>query len=176
MKALSEFSKILLAEALGEAAKFVRLEANAVECAALAVRFELVSVESLVGDLIIERIKGSEIIRVRGRMSAEIQQFCVISGETVRGNLVESVDERFSSSDETGIEIEIAFEEENPPEPIMEGKIDLAEIIAQYLAVAIDPYPRAPGAKIPQQYQDEEGDMLETRKNPFEVLSSLQRE
>ena len=47
MKALSEFSKILLAEALGEAAKFVRLEANAVECAALAVRFELVSVESL---------------------------------------------------------------------------------------------------------------------------------
>ena len=176
MEELSEFSNILLAEALGEAAKFVRLEANAVERAALAGRFELVSIESLVGDLIIERIKGSELIRVRGRMSAEIQQFCVISGETVSGNLVESVDERFGPSDETGIEIEIAFDEENPPEPIMDGKIDLAEIIAQYLGVAIDPYPRAPGAKILQEYQDEEEKILETRKNPFGVLSSLQRE
>ncbi|MEC9153018.1 MAG: YceD family protein [Pseudomonadota bacterium] len=174
MKELSEFSNILLAEALGEAAKFVRLEANAVERAALAGRFELVSIESLVGDLIIERIKGSELIRVCGRMSAEIQQFCVISGETVSGNLVESVDERFGPSDETGIEI--AFEEENTPEPIIDGRIDLAEIIAQYLGVAIDPYPRAPGAKIMQQYQDEEEEMLETRKNPFGVLSSLQRE
>jgi uncharacterized metal-binding protein YceD (DUF177 family) len=107
-------------------------------------------------------------------MSAEIQQFCVISGETVSGNLVESVDERFGPSDETGIEI--AFEEENTPEPIIDGRIDLAEIIAQYLGVAIDPYPRAPGAKIMQQYQDEEEEMLETRKNPFGVLSSLQRE
>ena len=176
MKELSEFSNILLAEALGETAKFVRLEANAVERAALAGRFELVSIESLVGDLIIERIKGSELIRVRGRMSAEIQQFCVISGETVSGNLVESVDERFGPSDETGIEIEIAFEEENTPEPIIDGRIDLAEIIAQYLGVAIDPYPRAPGAKILQQYQDEEEKILETRKHPFEVLSSLQRE
>ena len=131
MKELSEFSNILLAEALGEAAKFVRLEANAVE-------------------------------------------FCVISGESVSGNLVESVDERFGPSDETGIEI--AFEEENTPEPIIDGRIDLAEIIAQYLGVAIDPYPRAPGAKIMQQYQDEEEEMLETRKNPFGVLSSLQRE
>ena len=176
MKVLSECSKILLAEALGEAEKLVRLEANAVERAALAVRFELVSVESLVGDLIIERIKGSELIRVRGRMSAEIQQFCVISGVTISEHLVESVDERFGPSDATGIEIEIAFEEESPPEPIINGKIDLAEIISQYLGVAIDPYPRAPDAKILQQYQDEEEDMLEKRKNPFEVLSSLQRE
>jgi len=176
MEVLSGFTKILLEEDLGEAAKFVHLEANAVERSALATRFELVSVELLVGDLVIERIKGSDLIRVRGQMSAEIRQSCVISGETVSGNLVEKVDERFGPLGKTEIEIEIAVEEEAPLEPIMNGEIDLGEIIAQYLGVAIDPYPKAPGAKILQQYQGEEGDMDETRENPFEVLSSLQRE
>ena len=176
MEEPTEFSKKMQVETLSEAAKRVRLEANDAERTALAARFQLVSVESLVGDLIVERIKGSELIRVRGRMSAEIVQSCVISGEAVPASIEESVDERFGPAGETDTEIEVTLEEEDPPEPIENGEIDLGEIVAQYLGVAIDPYPRAPGAEIPQQYQAEEDDMIETRKNPFEVLSSLKRE
>ena len=170
------FSKILEVESLGEAAKRVRLEANDAERTALAARFELRSVDSLVSDLIVERIKGSELIRVRGRMSAEIEQTCVISGEAVASKIEETVEERFGPSDETDTEVDLSLEEEDPPEPIENGEIDLGEIVAQYLGVAIDPYLRAPGAEIPQQYQVEEDSFAEKRKNPFEVLTTLRRE
>ena len=176
MQETPEFSKILQVDSLSEAAKRVRLEANDTERAALAARFELISVESLTGDLIVERTKGSELIRVRGRMAAEIRQSCVISGDPVAATIEESVDERFGEPGDTDIEIEVSLDEEDPPEPIENGEIDLGEVVAQILGVAIDPYPRASGAEIPQQYQAKEGDSVEMRKNPFEVLSSLKRE
>ena len=66
--------------------------------------------------------------------------------------------------------------EEDPPEQIENGEIDLGETIVQYLGVAIDPYPRAPGAEIPQQYQLEMETDVEMRKNPFEVLTSVRYE
>ena len=59
---------------------------------------------------------------------------------------------------------------------IVKGEIDLGETIVQYLGVAIDPYPRAPGAEIPQQYQLEVETDVKIRKNPFEVLTSLRHE
>ena len=66
--------------------------------------------------------------------------------------------------------------EEDPPEQIENGEIDLGETIVQYLGVAIDPYPRAPGAEIPQQYQLEMETDVEILKNPFEVLTSVRYE
>ena len=175
MKAQFEFTKILQTELLGDSAKHVRLEANSDERAALADRFELRAVESLVGNLIIERIKGSELIRVRGRMSAEISQACVVSGKIVVSPIEERVNERFGQSNKTGFEVELSVEED-PPEQIENGEIDLGETIVQYLGVAIDPYPRAPGAEIPQQYQLEMETDVEIRKNPFEVLTYVRYE
>jgi len=175
MNAQFEFTKILQTESLGDSAKHVRLEANSDERAALADRFELRAVESLVGNLIIERIKGSELIRVRGRMSAEISQECVVSGKIVVSTIEERVNERFGQSNKTGFEVELSVEED-PPEQIENGEIDLGETIVQYLGVAIDPYPRAPGAEIPQQYQLEMETDVEIRKNPFEVLTSVRYE
>ena len=175
MNAQFEFTKILQTESLGDSAKHVRLEANSDERAALADRFELRAVESLVGNLIIERIKGSELIRVRGRISAEISQACVVSGKIVVSTIEERVNERFGQSNKTGFEVELSVEED-PPEQIENGEIDLGETIVQYLGVAIDPYPRAPGAEIPQQYQLEMETDVEIRKNPFEVLTSVRYE
>ena len=143
---------------LGGTAKRVRLEASSDECVALANRFELCSIDSIVAELIIERIKGGEMIRVLGRMCAKISQVCVVSGETVVATIEENVDERFGPPDET------------------DAEVDLGETIAQYLGVAIDPYPRVLGAEIPQQYQVEEGPVAKMRRNPFEVLASVQNE
>ena len=165
-----EFTKILQVETLGEAAKRIRLEANDTERTALAERFELRSVDSLVSDLIVERIKGSELIRVRGRISAEIVQSCVVSGEAVASTIEETVDERFGPSDETDAEIDLSLEEEDPPEPIENGEIDLGEIVAQYLGVAIDPYPRKPGAVFASAPVGDSG------PHPFAALAALKKD
>ena len=34
---------------------------------------------------------------------------------------------------------------EEPPDPIIEGRIDLGALAAEFLALGLDPYPRKPG-------------------------------
>ena len=34
---------------------------------------------------------------------------------------------------------------EDPPDPIVDGKIDLGALAAEFLALGLDPYPRKPG-------------------------------
>ena len=169
----SEFSYLLAVESLGEAARRVRLEADAGVREALARRFDLVSMESLVADLVVDRIDGSELIRVKGRVSASITQSCVVTGAPVSVQIEECVDERFGPPGEPVGEIEFSLEEEDPPEDIVDGQIDLGEMVSQYLGVAIDPYPRATGAEIPARYREVFENQAESANNPFEVLSAL---
>lgn len=176
MESQSEFSNVLNVDSLGETAIRIHLDADEAACSALAERFDLASVESLFGDLIVERIKGDGLIRVSGRMRASITQRCVVTGGFVPAEIGENVDERFGLPRGTEVEVEIAIDEEDPPEPIIESGIDLGEIISQYLGVAIEPYPKAPGAEIPQRYQAEKDDVLDTPKNPFEILTTLKRD
>lgn len=60
-------------------------------------------------------------------------------------------------------------------EPITGGQIDLGEVVAQLLAVKIDPYPRKAGAVFvnvsPNKHAGESGET--TSENPFAVLASL---
>jgi len=175
MESQSEFSNVLNVESLGETAKRIHLDADEAACSALAARFDLASVESLAGDLIVERVKGGDLIRVSGRMTASITQSCVVTGASVPAEIEESVDERFGPPRGTEVEVEVTIDVEDPPEPIIESGIDLGEIISQYLGVAIEPYPKAPGAEIPQRYQAEKDEVLETPKNPFEILATLKR-
>jgi len=48
--------------------------------------------------------------------------------------------------------------------------IDLGELVVQELAVALDPYPRAPGAEVPEAYRPPE---VEEESGPFAALKVL---
>ena len=45
-------------------------------------------------------------------------------------------------------EVVVDPEAEEPPEPLGAGGLDLGEVVAQQLAVALDPYPRVLGAAL----------------------------
>jgi hypothetical protein len=47
--------------------------------------------------------------------------------------------------DEDKIDIEVKLNEDDPPEPIVDGIIDLGAVTLEFLALALDPYPRKPG-------------------------------
>ena len=170
-----EFSSILDVESLGPAAQRVHLEADSDQRAALSDRFGVLSIESLAGDFIVERTDGGTLIRVRGKVSAKLTQACVVSGAPVAAEIEEIVDERFASDVESADEVEFSMEDEDPPEPIVDNGIDLGEIAAQYLGVAIDPYPRLPDAEIPPEYRVEDGESGESGQNPFGMLRTLKR-
>jgi hypothetical protein len=59
-----------------------------------------------------------------------------------------------------------------PPEPVIGEAIDLGELVAQYLSLAINPYPRAPDAEAQaDQYRADP-----QRDGPFAVLSKLREQ
>ncbi len=60
------------------------------------------------------------------------------------------------------------------PEPVGPGGIDLGEAVAQQLALALEPYPRAPGAALPEEPCARTGG-ARAAEGPFAALESLKR-
>jgi uncharacterized metal-binding protein YceD (DUF177 family) len=108
--------------------------------ARLAERFGLESIGRLEGRLSVAR-EGAGA-RATGQLVADVVQRCVVSGEPVPAHVSEALDLRFETL-ETGAE-EIELEPDALDVMPVEGDaIDLGEALAQALAVALDPYPRA---------------------------------
>ena len=60
--------------------------------------------------------------------------------------------------------------EQEDPEKIIGGKIDLGEVVTQHLSLAIDPYPHKEGVKY--EYGDDEPEKVPEafKNNPFAAL------
>ena len=61
---------------------------------------------------------------------------------------------------------------DHPPEPVFGDQLDLGEILAEELSLALDPYPRAPDAD--QRLAEFSGDGNDAA-GPFEALARLRR-
>lgn len=106
---------------------------------------------------------------VEGRLEAAVRQTCVVSLDPFDNRLSEPIDIRFSPASAArpaGGTIDVGLE--NPPDPLIDGAIDLAVVVAEYLTLAIDPYPRKPGAvfKPPKLGRDK-------GESPFAALKKL---
>lgn len=61
-----------------------------------------------------------------------------------------------------------SHEEEDPPEPIVDGRLDLGALAAEFMALGLDPYPRKPGVSFKPVEEDPEPD-----DSPFADLARL---
>ena len=90
--------------------------------------------------------------RVAGHVRARIGQNCVVTLEEIENDIDESVDVVFAPPEqvpEMAALVDEAEEDEevpDPPEPIENGMIDLGRVATDALFLAVDPYPRKPGA------------------------------
>ncbi len=168
----AEFSRLIEVEALGTGPVERRIEASAAERAALARRFGLLSLERFEADLVIRREPGRRVL-VSGRIEAAYRQRCVVSLVPVAGR----IDDRFETvftDDPAQLEAPDDWEDDEEIELYGGGTIDIGEAAVQQFAVRIDPYPRAPGAAVPDEYRSDEA-LTESGNRPFEGLSSLGR-
>jgi uncharacterized metal-binding protein YceD (DUF177 family) len=147
-----------------------RLEANEAERAALARRFGLVSIGRLEAEVELER-KG-EIVDAAGTLEADIVQSCAISGEDLPVAIREPLAFRFVPETPAPVsEDEIELESSELDEiPYSGGTFDLAEAVAQSLALAIDPYAVGPDAEAARK---EAGLLDESDAGPFAALKGL---
>ena len=140
-----EFSRPERVDAIGERERQVAIEADAIERAALAERFGLIAVDALSAELTLRREAAGIVVcgRVRGR----VRQACVVSEEPIETEIDEPLALRFAATDGSGEEeIELGAEDLDTV-PLEGGALDLGEAVAETMALALDPFPRAPGAE-----------------------------
>jgi uncharacterized metal-binding protein YceD (DUF177 family) len=166
-----EFSRPLPLERLSSGAIEIEVSADARERAALARRFDLVALDRLSAVLRVSRDKGP--IRVEGHLDADVTQTCVVSLEPVRSELHEDFVQLYTPDPAPAPSHVVAVEpgEDETPEPLGPEGLDLGDAVAQQLALALDPYPRAPGAAPPQDLAEPESEAPAT--GPFEALRTL---
>ncbi|RJY09892.1 YceD family protein [Aurantiacibacter aquimixticola] len=169
-----EFSRPVSIRSVTE--KPVELVASAAECAALAQRFGLVSVESLAATLALV-LEGDEVAAT-GPMRAAIVQSCSVSGDDLPVQIAEDVAIRFVpaarlEASEEDEEIELT-EEDLDVVPYDGTGFDLGEAVAQSLALAIDPFACGPDA---DNVRREKGLIEEGESGPLaEALRGLRGE
>ncbi len=174
-----EFTHVVPLDRLTASPRRHRLVADEAARAALARRFDLVSIERLEADLEVSRAGAGAV--AAGPMRAAVVQRCVISGEPVGARIETMLDLRF----EPGSDTELVLTADAPdPLPVDEGRIDLGEALAQSLALALDPWPRAGEAQlaearrhlISEAQAEAASAAIQAEVSPFAILKGRRRE
>jgi uncharacterized metal-binding protein YceD (DUF177 family) len=153
------------------------ITAAAAELAAVAAAYAIPEVHALSAVLTVGREPGG-VIRVKGRVAAEIVQACVVSLVPVPQVIDEAIDMRLaeatprpgSEATRPGAEVMIDPAEPDPPDIVSGPAIDLGAIAVEHFLLAVDPYPRAPGAELPAEAADPSP---MTDASPFAALARL---
>ncbi len=179
MPTTPEFSRPCAVDRLPAGGFAFDLEAQPAERAALARRFDLAALDRLVAEGSVEAVPGG-LFEVQGRLRAEFSQRCVVTFEPVPATIDEEFRRLFTRevappAQPGGAEVEIDLDAvDDLPEPLGENGLDLGEVVAEEMAVALDPYPRAPNAdavlaEVAAQAGEED-------RGPFAVLAPLRRD
>ena len=170
------------------------IEADADELKALAEADGLPGISMLKATVRVARM--AKMVHVTGEVRARVTQICVVSLDPFDSEIVEPIDVRFSTetappppmsprkaealerqSRRRGGRDEppppppppVLDLDEDPPDPIIDGRIDLGALASEFLALGLDPYPRKPGVafEAPEAPPEEE--------SPFAALARLRK-
>jgi len=164
-----EFSRPVSISRLPPDGRFA-VAAEARERAALARRFDLVSIDRLAASVRLTRL-ADQTVRLDAALEAEIVQSCVVTLDPVPAQIVDEFTLMYAPRTEAPREIELTGEEE-AVEPLAGDTIDIGEAVAQQLSLALDPYPHAPGAVLP----DEAASPAAPEDHPFAALARLRQD
>lgn len=167
-----EFSRPVLVDVIPTRGIDMEIEAKPSECAGLAERFGIVAVQSLTASVHLQAMAGGTLFRVDGRLRAKVTQTCVVTLEPMAQQVDESFTMTFGGGEESDtMELDLSMDDDDPPEPLVDGAIDVGEVVAEHLALALDPFPRKAGATLPEVV--EEPEVVEVKVSPFAALAGL---
>ncbi|MDA0240803.1 MAG: DUF177 domain-containing protein [Proteobacteria bacterium] len=163
-----EFSFVVRPSEIGEKEQVYEFEADSLQCEALARRFDLVEIESLRVRMAVIRHHGGATLRLLGRVRAGVTQRCVVTLEPVKSDVDHRLESIFSVEDQSDSGDMMLSDEIEP----LEGDVlDLGEVAAEELFLALDPYPRVVGVALTDFIP--EADPGENPKHPFAALAAL---
>ena len=157
-RSASPVGRVVSTASLPKKGLAVSIEADADQRRALAEAHALQDVARFAAELNVAPWRGDGV-RVRGSVEADIVQQCVVSLDPIETAIRAPVDAVFLPEGsplarprhaEDG---EMLIDPEGPdaPETFSEGRLDVGAVSEEFLALAIDPYPRKPDVDLPQE-------------------------
>jgi uncharacterized metal-binding protein YceD (DUF177 family) len=158
---------------------FVDVVATPAERAALAKAYDLPDIAALSGRFNV--VRRGRIVTVTGDVKARITQVCVVTLDPFESDVDEQVDmtyapealvaeawERIAKAEAAGGSAPV----EDPPDVIVDNRIDLGALTAEALSLSLDPYPKKPGVEFEAPEADEPG----PDESPFAMLAKLKKD
>jgi uncharacterized metal-binding protein YceD (DUF177 family) len=176
----SEIERIVDLDRMGPGGAAVEVTASDSERAALAKRFGFLALPAFSARVTVDRRPGDQVV-VEGRLRGRVVQACVLTLDPVSQDLDETFRVVFKRgfADEHDPESGEAVLSAQPdaPEPLSGNLLDVGEIVAEQLSLAVDPYPRRPGARLedvlPKPRREGRKGPGEHRRHPFAGLAAL---
>lgn len=134
------------------AGRDVDVSPSAEERAAIAAQLGLSSVDRLEVKLHAVKFRGG--IRVTGRLTGQVTQPSVVTLEPLTQEVAEPIDRVFLPGGEkqyagpAGAEVFVDLEGDDVPDHFEGNEADLSDLIVETLALAVELYPREPGASL----------------------------
>ena len=120
-------------------------------------------------------LKRDGRVHVTGRVQARIGQVCVVTLDPIENEIDEDIDLIFAPPEQISQLADLVEESAesdteipDPPEPIINGVIDLGRLATDALFLAVDPYPRKPGAVFEPHVE-----AADPEDHPFAALKAL---
>lgn len=160
----------------------ITLEADEKEREGLAKLWKIVGVKSLKADLKMSRWKRDGL-RIAGTFVGELVQDCVVSLKPIPTRIEDEFVNHFvpdtsklarQDNLQNG-EVIIDIDGPDIPDTFTGNTIDIAAVVTEFAAMAIDPYPRDPEAEIAEKFQRGSDDD-DKSPSPFAALASIKSE
>jgi hypothetical protein len=168
-------TRMLVVKTVPDTGLDIRLCASKTECAALADHCGLVAVETFEAGFHVRK-QGPKRYKVSGVLHALVTQTCGVSLEPFETLVSAPVEVDFAPSCQplgeparkitAGSAANFAGPQD-PPDPIINGQIDLGALAAEFLALNLDLYPRKPGVTFEDTNFGGEASAIDS---PFAVL------
>ncbi len=150
----------------------IDLVADEAECAAIAKRLDLISIERLEAHAVLA-FDGREV-RVSGRIRAALEQSCIATGEPVPTRIDEPFELTFLPEPGGRPDDEVELGPDEMDVVFHDGAaIEFGQAVADTLALVLNPYPRGPNADAALKAA---GVLNEEQAGPFAVLARLKGE
>ncbi len=161
-----ELARPLPIAQIGAGGTLREVVADAGELRAIAARLGIAAVGALSVRFRLSPPHGSRVT-AEGELRARVTQECIVTAEAFEAELAESFCIRFVPEAEIADDDAPIDLESDDELPYRGGILELGEAAVEQLALALDPYPRSPGAVLPFA-GDNDG---EGKPHPFAALA-----
>jgi uncharacterized metal-binding protein YceD (DUF177 family) len=150
---------------------------------ALAKAAGVTALHKLEADIVLRRWRRDGV-EIKGELRAQVEQPCVVTLEPVMQEIREPLRATFLPEhsalavpvERHDRELVLDPEGDDPPETFAGDSIDVWPFIVEMLMLALDPFPRAPGAEFATSADDAAKEAETAEKSPFAVLRTLKPE